>query len=257
MKPNFPGMNPYLEDPEIWVELHSWLIVQLARSLNPQLTPKYRAAVEKRVYSDTVLVGIPDVSVFSKSKTQTDFATATLTASTPQRVSVPMIEEVQESYLEIREVATGQVVTVIELLSTKNKRSGEGQNQYNAKRNRVLNSATNLVEIDLLRTGIAPIIVETITCQYRILVSRSSMRPGADLYGFNLRDPIPVFPLPLLMGDSPPGTLREQEPLINLKTLMDQIYEEAALDLAINYAAPPKVKLQDEDWEWVRSITTT
>jgi hypothetical protein len=256
MKPNFPGMNPYLEDPEIWVELHSWLIVELARSLNPQLTPKYRAAVEKRVYSDTVLVGIPDVSVFSKSKTQTDFATATLTASTPQRVSVPMIEEVQESYLEIREVATGQVVTVIELLSPKNKRSGEGQNQYNAKRNRVLNSATNLVEIDLLRTGIAPIIVETITCQYRILVSRSSMRPGADLYGFNLRDPIPLFPLPLLMGDSPPETLREQEPLINLKTLMDQIYEEAALDLAIDYAAPPKVKLQDEDWEWVRSIAT-
>jgi Protein of unknown function (DUF4058) len=246
MKPAFPGMNPYLEDPEIWVELHSWLIVQLARSLNPQLTPKYRAAVEKRVYSDTVLVGIPDVSVFSKGKTQTDLATATLTASTPQRVSVPMIEEVQESYLEIREVATGQVVTAIELLSPKNKRSGEGQNQYNAKRNRVLNSATNLVEIDLLRTGIAPIIVETITCQYRILVSRSSMRPGADLYGFNLRDPIPVFPLPLLMSD--------REPLINLKILLDLIYEEAALDLAIDYTCPPKVKLQDEDWEWVRSI---
>jgi Protein of unknown function (DUF4058) len=69
--------------------------------------------VEKQVYSDTVLVGIPDVSVFSKSNMQTDVATATLTAASPQRVSVPMIEEVQESYLEIREVATGQVVTVI------------------------------------------------------------------------------------------------------------------------------------------------
>jgi Protein of unknown function (DUF4058) len=246
MKPAFPGMNPYLEDPEIWVELHSWLIVQLARSLNPQLTPKYRAAVEKRVYTDTLLVGIPDVSVFSKSRTQQDVATVTLTAATPQRVSVPMIEEVQESYLEIREVATGQVVTVIELLSPKNKRLGEGQNQYNAKRNRVLNSATNLIEIDLLRTGIAPIIVETIASQYRILVSRSSIRPGADLYGFNLRDPIPVFPLPLLMGD--------REPLINLETLLDQIYEEAALDLAIDYTCQPRIKLQDEDWEWVRLI---
>jgi Protein of unknown function (DUF4058) len=135
MKPNFPGMNPYLEDPEIWVELHSWLIVQLARSLNPQLTPKYRAAVEKRVYTDTILVGIPDVSVFSKSKTRADLATAILTA--------------------------------------------------------------------------------------------------------------------------PPETLCDREPLINLKTLLDQIYEEAALDLVIDYAAPPKVKLQDEDWEWVRSIAIT
>jgi Protein of unknown function (DUF4058) len=246
MKPAFPGMNPYLEDPDIWVELHSWLIVQLARSLNPQLTPKYRAAVEKRVYTDNVLVGIPDVSVFSKSSTPAKVATATLTATIPQRVAVPMIEEVQESYLEIREIATGQVVTVIELLSPKNKRSGEGQNQYNAKRNRVLNSATNLIKIDLLRSGIAPIITETIASQYRVLISRSSVRPTADLYAFNLRDPIPVFPLPLLIGD--------REPLINLETLLDQVYEEAALDLAIDYTCPPTIKLQDEDWEWVRDI---
>jgi Protein of unknown function (DUF4058) len=246
MKPAFPGMNPYLEDPAIWVELHSWLIVQLARSLNPQLTPKYRAAVEKRVYTDTVLVGIPDVSVFSKSSIPAKVATATLVATTPQRVAVPMIEEVQESYLEIREIATGQVVTAIELLSPKNKRSGEGQNQYNAKRNRVLNSATNLIEIDLLRTGIAPLITEIIASQYRVLISRSSMRPAADLYAFNLRDLIPVFPLPLLMGD--------REPLINLESLLDQIYEEAALDLAIDYTCPPKIKLQDEDWEWVQYL---
>lgn len=246
MKPAFPGMNPYLEDPAIWVELHSWLIVQLARSLNPQLTPKYRAAVEKRVYTDTVLVGIPDVSVFSKSRTPAEVATATLIATTPQRVTVPMIEEVQESYLEIREIATGQVVTVIELLSPKNKRSGEGQNQYNAKRNRVLNSATNLIEIDLLRTGIVPLITETIASQYRVLISRSSVRPAADLYAFNLRDPIPVFPLPLLRGDL--------ELLINLETLLDQVYEEAALDLAIDYTCPPAIKLQNEDWEWVQDI---
>ena len=46
----FPGMNPYLENPDIWPEIHAWLIVQLARSLNPRLKPKYRAAVEQRVY---------------------------------------------------------------------------------------------------------------------------------------------------------------------------------------------------------------
>jgi hypothetical protein len=185
MKPVFPGMNPYLEDPEIWVELHSWLIVQLARSLNPQLTPKYRAAVEKRVYSDTILVGIPDVSVFAKGRTQPDVIAATVTAVSPQRVTVPMREEVRESYLEIREVATGQVVTVIELLSPKNKRPGEGRNHYNAKRNQVLNSATNLIEIDLLRVGESPLILEIAESDYRILVSRASIRPAADLYPFN------------------------------------------------------------------------
>jgi hypothetical protein len=240
MKPVFPGMNPYLEDPEIWVEVHSWLIVQLARSLNPQLTPKYRAAVEKRVYSDAILVGIPDVSVFAKG-TQADVTTATLTAATPQKVLVPIMEEVKESYLEIREVITGKVVTIIELLSPKNKRAGEGRNQYNSKRNQILNSATNLIEIDLLRTGESLPIAGATKSDYHVLVSRSQMRPGADLYAFNLRDQIPVFPLPLEIGD--------RELPINLEVLLDQVYEEAALDLAIHYTCPPRVKLRDEDWE--------
>jgi hypothetical protein len=246
MKPIFPGMNPYLEDPELWVEVHSWLMVALARSLNSQLTPKYRAAVEKRVYADAVLVGIPDVSVFTQGRAQADVSTATLTASTPQQVAVPMVEEVRESYLEIREVATGRVVTVVELLSPKNKRSGEGRNQYNAKRNQVLSSATNLIEIDLLRTGDALPVAGATASDYRILVSRSRMRPMADLYAFNLRDQIPVFPLALEPGD--------REPLIDLAALLDQVYDEAALDLAIAYDQPPRLKLKDEDWEWVRLL---
>jgi Protein of unknown function (DUF4058) len=60
MTPNFPGMNPYLENPALWSEVHSWLIVELARELNPSLIPKYRAAVEKRVYMDSLLVGMTD-----------------------------------------------------------------------------------------------------------------------------------------------------------------------------------------------------
>jgi hypothetical protein len=45
----------------------------------------------------------------------------------------------------------------------------------------------------------------------------------------------------------------DREPLIPLKALLDQVYEEAALDLAIDYQHPPKVDLHDEDWNWVRS----
>jgi hypothetical protein len=42
MHPNFPGMNPYLENPETWSEVHFWLIAELARMLNPVLAPKFR-----------------------------------------------------------------------------------------------------------------------------------------------------------------------------------------------------------------------
>ena len=62
-----PGMNPYLENPELWSEFHSWMIVAIADAPDDCLSRDYRVAVEKRVYlseaGESVLVGIPDVSV--------------------------------------------------------------------------------------------------------------------------------------------------------------------------------------------------
>jgi Protein of unknown function (DUF4058) len=129
-----PGMNPFLEASELWSEFHSRMIVatlavsasQRADALDESLNRDYRVAVEKRVYLDqgdeTVLIGIPDVSVMSAPNVPAA-PTAVLTA--PITVEVPL--EVQERFLEIREVATGRVVTVIELLSPKNKRSKVGR----------------------------------------------------------------------------------------------------------------------------------
>jgi hypothetical protein len=154
MAPNFPGMNPYLENPSLWSEVYSWLIVELARWLNPLLIPKYRAAVEKRVYLDALLVGIPDASVFQQNpEAERVSAVTTGVITKPIRVTLPLTEEITERYLEIREVKTGKVITVVEVLSPKNKRVGEGREKYLTKRQKVLNSMTHLVEIDLLRMG--------------------------------------------------------------------------------------------------------
>ena len=46
----FPGMNPYLESPDFWPEVHHLLIGMIQESLVPQLVPKYRVAIEKRIY---------------------------------------------------------------------------------------------------------------------------------------------------------------------------------------------------------------
>ncbi len=123
-----------------------------------------------------------------------------------------MPEEVREGYLEIREVATGYVVTVMEVLSPTNKRTGVGRQAYETKRREVLSSPTHLVEIDLLRTGKPmPILNETQQTNYRILVGRGNRRPLAQLYAFNVRQEIPSFPLPLQTGDT--------EPLVDLQGL--------------------------------------
>jgi hypothetical protein len=152
-------------------------------------------------------------------------------------ITVPIAEETQERYLEIREVGTGTVVTVVEVLSPKNKRSGEGRTRYDVKRQAVLNSTAHLVEIDLLRAGEAKPMAGGVSSDYRILVSRADRRPAAELYPFNLRDSLPRFLLPLYSGD--------REPVVDLQNLLEQVYQEAALELAIDYTQQPNPPLSE------------
>jgi hypothetical protein len=247
-------MNPYLENPELWAEVHSRLIVAIADSIAPQLRPKYRVAVEKRVYQmadeNTVLVGIPDVTIGrSLTNTQPDALNIAVASppAKPVTVDIPIPEEVREGYLEVREVGTGEVVTAIELLSPKNKRPGEGRQAYEKKRQQVLASLTHLVEIDLLRAGEPmPILGKQIQSDYRILVSRSGLRPKAELYPFQLVEPIPAFLLPLRRGDT--------EPVVDLQTLIHGVYDRAGFDLAIDYTREPVPPLGEIDAIWAKDL---
>lgn len=162
-------------------------------------------------------------------------------------VTVPITEETQERYLEIRDVGTGTVVTVLEVLSPKNKRSGEGRTKYDAKRQNLLNSTANLVEIDLLRTGEPKLVAGAVPSDYRILVSRATQRPTAELYPFSLREPIPHFLLPLQQEDD--------EPVIDLNWGLEQVYVEAALDLTIDYTQQPIPPISDIDYAWMRTLS--
>jgi hypothetical protein len=245
----FPGMNPYLENPEFWSEFHSRTIVAIADALDECLSRDYRVAVEKRVYltenQDNILVGIPDVSVIAPLANIT--STATLTPITqPVNVEIPIAEEVQERYLEIRESITGTVVTTIELLSPKNKRTGEGRTAYLQKRQKILTSSTHLIEIDLLRSGEIFPMIGGVKSYYRILVSRSFQRPKAQLYAFNLREIIPPFPIPLRVG--------EEEPLLEMQPLLHQVYDRARFELAIDYNQLCSPKLSPEDTTWLQSF---
>ncbi len=247
-------MNPYLENPEFWPEVHHLLIGILAETLNPQLLPKYRVAIEKRVYQmngdDALLVGIPDVTV-ERSRTATKESQSNVAVATPPSmpvtVTVPVPLELREGYLEVREVATKEVITVIEVLSPSNKRSGKGRETYEEKRREVLGTRTHLVEIDLLRGGEPmPVSGGNIQGNYRILVSRSARRPRADLYVFNLQDLIPTFPLPLRTEDA--------EPIIDLHLLLDLIYDRAGYAFAIDYSSEPLPPAATTTAEWIDTL---
>lgn len=244
-------MDPYLEHPEFWSEFHNRLIVAIADDLVEQLSDRYRVAIEKRTYfasEENLMVGIPDVvAIAPRARTQTPPQTPTATPpNKPQMVTVPQVEEVRERYLEIREVTTGLVVTVIELLSPKNKRPGEGRQVYERKRDRILASFSHLVEIDLLRGGQPLPILEAQTSDYRILVSRSDRRPQAELYAFELSQEIPTFPVPLQPG--------ETEPILELQNLVAQVYRRARYHLAIDYRRSPRPLLNEADAAWVKQL---
>ncbi|UBF28109.1 DUF4058 family protein [Kovacikia minuta CCNUW1] len=248
----FPGMNPYLENPELWSEFHSRMIVAIADALDDLLSRDYRVAVEKRVYlsqdDETILIGIPDVAVTASQPANSSLSIGATAVAEPLTVELPASEEVQERYLEIREGGTGIVVTTIELLSPKNKRSGEGRNAYLQKRQQTLNTATHWIEIDLLRGGEPMPMLGAARSDYRILVSRSQERPKAQLYAFSLRQPIPAFPIPLRRG--------EPEPLLELQPLLHHVYDRARFELEIDYQQPPSPKLSNDAWEWLRTCQT-
>ena len=250
-----PGMDPYLEHPRSWPNFHHRLITAIAISLEPQLRPNYRVVVEEALYQtkgqDSVLVGIPDVAVqqakreqrVSPQVTSPEVTSPQATLTEPILVDLPMPEVVRQGYLEIQDVTTSEVVTVMEILSPTNKRPGEGRRTYEAKRQTILASATNLVEIDLLRQW-PPIVnlPEQLKSHYRILISASADRPQARLYAFNLQEPIPAFPLPLAK--------EEWEPIVNLQGLLADIYDQSGYDLVIDYGEPPMPPLSPQDATW-------
>jgi hypothetical protein len=201
----FPGMDPYLEHPSRWSEVHSRLISAIANNLENQLSDAYFISFEK--------------------------------------VTLPTSMEVRESYLEVRDIETGDVITAIELLSPVNKRSGEGRRTYEFKRQAILGSQTHFIEIDLLRSGLPMAMGETPgPTDYRLLVSRANDRPLAQLYGFNVEQPIPTIPVPLKIG--------EQDLDLNLKACLDEIYAQARYARRIDYQTAPVPPLRDISQAW-------
>jgi len=245
----FPGMDPYLEHPTLWPGFHALLISTTAMSLGPKVAPNYYIALEERTYvvaTDPItFIGRPGVAAIGVPQ-----APAMPTASPapvavlerPVVVELPVLDQIRQRYLEIRDGDTHDVVTVIEVLSPTNKRPGKDRQQYERKRQEVLDSLTNLVEIDLLRAWNPMPMYSIPSSHYRILVSRAWERRKAQLYPFNVTEPIPEIPIPLREG--------EKEPTLALGELLAQIYDQVRYDLRIDYTTDPESPLDQAVAAW-------
>ncbi|MGO9462943.1 MAG: DUF4058 family protein [Isosphaeraceae bacterium] len=254
MRPPFPGMDPWLEHPAIWLDVHNSLITAIRDDLVPRIAPKYYAGIEQRVYAlepgELVLVGRPDIAVGRSAAvdapSEPDEAEEAAAVGVLD-VEVSINDRLEEWFLEIHDVDTGTLVTALEILSPFNKCHARGRQEYIEKRQWVLRSQTNLVEIDLLRAGEPmPLRRKTVRTDYRILVSRGATRPRAKLFTFNVRQPIPAIPIPLLPQDV--------EPELDLGALLHALYNRARFDLRLSYSKPPIPPLSKAKMDWARTI---
>jgi hypothetical protein len=253
MNTPFPGMDPWLEHPILWPDVHNRLIAALADVIAPLIAPHYFIRLERRVYlvhpSDADLAGVPDLNILRERLFP--YVPVTTAPAGAFAVDLPAAEEVEIGHLAVYAVDAPTkarwLVTVIEVLSPVNKLSKEGRQKYLEKRAELLGNRTNLVEIDLLRAGEPlPMTGDAPRSDYRVVVARGWRRPHAYVYPCDLRDPLPDFPLPLQRG--------EAEPLIPLNATLHALYTRARYDLELDYTGAPKPPLRAEDAEWAQQL---
>ncbi|NJO82357.1 MAG: DUF4058 family protein [Blastochloris sp.] len=250
MQPPFPGMDPYLEAPSLWPDVHAALAAALRRQLQRQISPRYAAVLVPYTAFETIDVTtvramIPDIGIVERDHPP---PTATSVAIAPAPMTGLLTVDVPTRYsrIEIRTLGDETLVTAIEVLSPVNKRPGaDGADAYERKRREILRSEVHLLEIDLLRAGRRPSLATPLPANpYFVFLSRVAQRPRVDIWPLTIRDAIPVLPVPLRAPDP--------DVPLDLGGALQEIYADARYDLRIDYRQPPPApELPPDDAVWL------
>ncbi len=173
-------MDPYLEQSSVWHDFHESFIYECRRLLVPQISPAYVAKLDEHIYvrelaaDERRLLGRGDITVAERpGQTGSDSLAIHTTTTAPVQVELrPAVDLERENRIEIRDRESGRIVSVIELLSPANKNSGQDRRQFLGKRDELLASHVNYIEIDLLCAGPRMPVDELPECEYYALVSR-------------------------------------------------------------------------------------
>ncbi len=231
----FPGMDPYLEHPEVFPGLHDSMVTFLQEALQKSLPEPYYATSKSRVWIEVSQRYIePDVDVLHpreagrpKSRSNGPAVLVPPTArGRPVLVRVPH-DERRERFLEICSLQDDgdRLITTIELLSPSNKTPGKhGRELYLRKQKEILDSKVHLVEIDLLRAGIHSTVVpreriveESGPFDYHVSIHFFDQLEDHLVYPIRLDERLPEIAVPLSPADSPV--------LVDLQAVFDRAYD--------------------------------
>lgn len=259
MKSPFPGMDPYIEACGLWGDFHSHLIEHIYQRLADAAPQHYLVRTGERSY--LVLVQsegkdshpfLPDVTVTTTTRRKKGArrgGTAVAEAAgevEPVTMRAFIAEEHREAFVEIYEATPEQrLVTCVEVLSPSNKQPGTpGWDLYERKRQSLLLGGVNLVEIDLLRGGRRPPMLDPWPeSPYTLLVARAKKAQLCKVWPACFRQPLPPIPVPLLKPD-PDIELR-------LQPLVDTTYQLSRYAQSIDYTRPLDRPLGPEEATWL------
>lgn len=238
----FPGMDPYLEG-YLWPDVHSALAARIRQQLVPQLRPRYIARLGIYLIEDTasendigIMYPVVEVMLIEAMRPVSPTLPPPLappsTAITPASISVPVVlpVEVQVTNVEIRDSASNQVITSIEILSPINKRE-PGLTPYRLKRRRLYQAGVHLIELDLLRRGTRPVAHPRIPATPYLVALTHAHAGKTDVWPITLQTALPTIPVPL----RPP----DEAAVLDLSSALHAVYDEAAYDLSLDYTQDP------------------
>jgi hypothetical protein len=264
----FPGMDPWLESPDIWPDFHNRFATGLSAWLNRRLPKPYYARLEMRPEVGVVEDEggyerriVPDVSVVRRPGGDTAVALADpAVRAISDSFEVTVFSETgNHAFVEIRDPSQGHhLITLIEIVSPANKNPGPDRDAYLKKQAEVLGSDANLIEIDLLRDGrrtfdapeLMAILANTAKKpDYVILLNRASKRAANhaayQVFASVMTDPLPCIPLPLRDG--------KPEIAVDLQHIFQNVYDDGPYAQgAINYAKPPVPALPSGLTNWAQ-----
>lgn len=266
----FPGMDPYLESPQMWRGVHSRLINAIDQAINAQLPPGYASDIDERLYVERPGSGsgdiiYPDITVARPRPPvvplQTAFAGSAAGTATLEAIPATLPETltarpptISEGFIQIFRVGQpGEVITIIEVLSPSNKAPGSaGRVSYVTKQEETLQSNTNLLEIDLLRQGAHTVAPPSEGLQryggwnYLISLHRPAQRYNFEFWRVSLRTGLPTIRVPLATEDP--------DLLIDLQAAFSRMYDMGSYARRIDYAQSPGIPLEGEDSLWADAL---
>ncbi len=258
----FPGMDPFLEHPEVFPDFHDSFITYLREFIQPQLPSPYFASLSRRAWIEISerFVG-PDVQVSRPRNTSGEAPAAPVAVVARPRTEPLVIHVPHDERSELLvEIYLGRgsdrrLVTSVELLSLTNKTPGEhGRDLYLRRQREILSSKVHLLEIDLLRAGQHTTAVPKDRLaeaandfHYHVSIHHFDNLEDYFVYPIRLNESLPQIALPLLSGDPPVP--------LDLQAVFQRTYEAGLYRREIDYREHAPAPPLSEAWQvWLREV---